>query len=60
MKIIISGKNIEITEALREKVIKKFNKLEKFFNPGTEVHVTMAVQKNRHIMEVTIPFHVLF
>ena len=57
MKFIITGKNFEVTEALREKAIKKFSKLEKFFNPGTEVHVTMSVQKTRHIMEVTIQFH---
>ncbi|MCX8129204.1 MAG: ribosome-associated translation inhibitor RaiA [Clostridia bacterium] len=57
MKFIVSGKNIEVTEALKEKVISKMGKLEKFFNPGTEVHVTMSVQKNRQILEVTIPFN---
>ena len=57
MKFIVSGKNIEVTEALRERVIKKMGKLEKFFHPGTEIHVTMGVQKNRQIIEVTIPFN---
>lgn len=57
MKFIVSGKNIEVTEALKEKVIKKMGKLDKFFNPGTEVHVTMSVQKDRQIIEVTIPFN---
>jgi putative sigma-54 modulation protein len=54
MKFIISGKNVEVTEALKEKVTKKLGKLEKFFSPQTEAHVTMSVQKNRHILEVTI------
>ena len=57
MRFIVSGKNIEVTEALREKVTKKMGRLEKFFNPGTEVHVTMSVEKTRHIIEVTIPFN---
>lgn len=57
MKFIVSGRNIEVTEALREKVVKKMSRLEKFFNPGTEVHVTMGVQKNRQIIEVTIHFN---
>ncbi|MCX7841926.1 MAG: ribosome-associated translation inhibitor RaiA [Clostridia bacterium] len=57
MKFIVSGKNLEVTDALKEKAVKKLSKLEKFFNPGTEVHVTMSVEKNRHIIEVTIPFN---
>ncbi len=54
MNFIISGKNLEVTEALKERVNKKLGKLEKFFSPQTEAHVTMNVQKNRHILEVTI------
>lgn len=57
MKIIFSGKNIEITDALREKATKKLGKLDKFFDADTEAHVTMSVQKNRHIFEVTILFN---
>jgi putative sigma-54 modulation protein len=56
MKFIVSGKNIEISDALRNKVLKKLGKLKRFFNPDTEVHVTMAVEKDRHILEVTVPF----
>ena len=55
MKFIISGKNFEVSDALKERVIKKLGKLDKFFSPQTEAHVTMSVQKNRHILEVTIP-----
>ncbi len=57
MKFIVSGKNIEVTEALKEKIVKKMGKLEKFFNPDTELHATMSVEKNRHIIEVTIAFN---
>ena len=54
MKFIISGKNIEITRTLKDRVIKKISKLEKFFDPGSEAQITMGVEKNRHILDVTI------
>lgn len=57
MKIIITGKNIEITDALRDRVTKKIGKLDKFFDRDTEAHVTLSVQKMRQIVEVTIPFN---
>ncbi|MCR4435210.1 MAG: ribosome-associated translation inhibitor RaiA [Clostridiales bacterium] len=57
MRFKVSGKNMDITEALQEKVKKKLGKIEKFFNEDTEAQVTMSVQKNRQIVEVTIPFN---
>jgi putative sigma-54 modulation protein len=57
MKFIVIGKNIEVTEALKEKVIKKMSKLDKFFSPGTEIHITLSIEKTRQNVEVTIPFH---
>ena len=55
MKFIISGRNIDVTEGLRSAVEDKIGKLEKYFNPDTEVHVTMSVEKDRQKIEVTIP-----
>ena len=46
---------MEITPALREAVEGKIGKLDKFFNPDTEVHVTLSVEKGRQKIEVTIP-----
>ncbi len=57
MRIKVSGKNIVVTKALRERVEKKLSKFEKFFNPDTEANATLTVEKNRHIIEVTIPFN---
>lgn len=54
MKYIVKGKNIEITEALRERAIKKLNKIGKFFKDDAVCHVTFSVEKSRHILEVTI------
>lgn len=56
MKITVTGKNIEVTDALRDTVIRKISKLDKYFNPDVETQVTLSVQKNHHIIEVTIPF----
>ena len=55
MKFTIVGRNMEITPALREAVEGKIGKLDKFFNPNTEVHVTLSVEKGRQKIEVTIP-----
>lgn len=54
MNFIVSGRNIDVTEALKSKVVKKLSKLDKFFKPETEVHVTLSVQKNLQTVEVTI------
>ena len=55
MKFIILGKNIEVTEGLKSAVEDKIGKLEKYFTPETEVHVTLSVEKDRQKIEVTIP-----
>ncbi len=55
MKYIISGKNIDVTDGLRSAVYEKLDRLEKYFNEDTEVHVTFSVEKDRQNMEVTIP-----
>lgn len=55
MNFIITGKNIEVTQGLKDAVQDKIGKLEKYFNPDTEVVVTLSVEKDRHKIEVTIP-----
>ena len=55
MKFTILGKNINVTEGLRAAVEDKIGKLEKYFTPETEVHVTLSVEKDRQKIEVTIP-----
>lgn len=57
MKIKVSGKNIEVTDALREAVENKLSKMDKFFMPDVMASATLSVQKNKKIIEVTIPFN---
>ncbi|OQB24787.1 MAG: Ribosome-associated factor Y [Firmicutes bacterium ADurb.Bin182] len=56
MRISISGKNIEVSDYLRDLVKKKVSKLDRYFPKDTEAQVTMAVERSRHIVEVTIPY----
>lgn len=56
MRITINGKNIEVSDYLRDLVTKKVAKLDKYFPEDTEAHVLLAVERNRHIVEVTIPY----
>ena len=55
MRFIISGKNIDVTEGLKTAVYEKIGKLERYFTPETEIHVTLSVEKDRQKIEVTIP-----
>ena len=55
MKFIIIGRNIDVTEGLKSAVQEKLGKLERYFTPETEIHVTLSVEKDRQKIEVTIP-----
>lgn len=55
MKFTIVGKNIDVTQGMRTAVEDKIGKLERYFTPETEVHVTLSVEKDRQKIEVTIP-----
>ena len=55
MKFVISGKNIDVTEGLKNAVEDKLGKLERYFTSDTEIIVTLSVEKERQKIEVTIP-----
>ena len=57
MKVTVIAKNIQLTPALKNMVEKKISKLDKYFEPSIEAKATLSVQKNRQIVEVTIPFN---
>ncbi|WHH57526.1 ribosome-associated translation inhibitor RaiA [Petroclostridium sp. X23] len=56
MKFIITGRKIDVTDGLRDRINKKLGKLDKFFDEDTEVHVTLEVEKDRQMVEVTVPY----
>lgn len=55
MKIVVRGKNFEVTNALKEWVEKKVGKVEKYFDNIEEAQVKLVVDGERHRAEVTIP-----
>ena len=57
MKMKIIGRKTEVTDALEERVTKKIGKLSKFFPEDTVANVTLKVEKNRQIVEVTIYYN---
>lgn len=57
MNFTIVGKNVTLTEGLKTAVEKKLGKLDKYFDPDTEIRATLGVQKTNQIVEVTIPFN---
>ena len=54
MKIIISGKKLELTEGIKTAIEDKLGKLERYLNPETEVKVTVSAKKATQKIEVTI------
>jgi len=62
MKIIVSGRNIELTPAIKDHVTDQFRKLFEHFDFLQEVHVFLSVEKNpsiraNHLAEATVHIH---
>lgn len=55
MRYTVTGKNIEVTEAMKDVAVQKISKLGKFFTPETSANITMSVEKKVHKIEVTVP-----
>lgn len=51
----VVGRNIEVTDALRDTIDKKLSKLDKYFHKEMDATVTLIVEKNRQIVEVMVP-----
>lgn len=54
MQINIDGHHVEITAALRQHVLEKFERLQRHSDRITSSHVTLVVEKNRHKAEAQI------
>ncbi len=57
MKLDIRGKNIEVTDALKDYATKRLSKLEKYFDDVKEAQVALSVDSEGHKVEVTIPIN---
>jgi putative sigma-54 modulation protein len=54
MQINLSGHHVDITEALRENVNTKMEKLTRHFDHINNVHVVLTVEKLNQIAEATV------
>jgi putative sigma-54 modulation protein len=54
MQLGISGHHIEVTDALREYVATKFEKIKRHFDKVIDVHVILSVEKLEQKAEATI------
>ena len=54
MNLILSGKQLELTDGIRNAIEEKLGGIEQYFHPETQVKVTVSATKSRHAIEVTV------
>ena len=55
MKYNYTGRNIDLSDSLKEYIEKKLSRIGKYFTEEVDVYVTLSVQKSIQKIEVTIP-----
>jgi putative sigma-54 modulation protein len=54
MRVTITGRHFDLTDALKARIEEKLAKLERFSLRIPEAHVTLAVEKYRHKAEIVL------
>ncbi|MFQ5881298.1 MAG: ribosome hibernation-promoting factor, HPF/YfiA family [Candidatus Methylomirabilales bacterium] len=54
MQILLTGRNLEVTEALRRYAEEKVGRLQKYLDRITSAHIVLSLEKYRQIAEVTL------
>jgi putative sigma-54 modulation protein len=54
MQIIVSGRQLEVTDSLRSYTSEKIGRVQKHFDHLSTTNVVLHVEKNRHMAEATI------
>lgn len=55
MNVIVKGRNIDVTPALKEYVEKKITKVTRQFKAVGDISAVLKVEKGNHIVEITVP-----
>ncbi len=55
MEVVVRGRDINLTAALKNHATQKVRKLDKFLSGAGQAQVRLTVERGRHIAEVTIP-----
>jgi putative sigma-54 modulation protein len=54
MRVHITGRQVEVTPALRKFAEDKLKKVEKLLGGAVEAHVVLAIEKHRHLAEIQV------
>ncbi|MDH7570305.1 MAG: ribosome-associated translation inhibitor RaiA [Armatimonadota bacterium] len=54
MRVTVRGKNMEVTEDLKSYAEKKLRKLEKYFDHIHDVQIVQSIERQWHVVEVTL------
>jgi len=57
MRFVFTGKNMNVTEDIKERTTKKLGRLEKFLPDNAEAFVSFSENKHLTTVEVSIPMH---
>jgi len=57
MRVHLNARNYDVSARLKSIIEKKLSKLNKFFDDDVDAYVTLLVERQEHIMEITIPFN---
>lgn len=55
MEVVVRGRDIDLTADLKNHVTRKVQKLDRFLSGAGQAQVRLAVERGKHIAEVTIP-----
>lgn len=56
MNIKITGKNIDVTDAMRDYIEKRLERLEKFEGKNTDINVVCSIEREEQIAEIQISY----
>lgn len=55
MRYTIYGRNMHVTDNVKDLLKKKISKFDRYFNEDTDVYVTLSTEKHNQVVEITIP-----
>jgi len=57
MRFEFTGKNMTVTEGIKERTIKKLSRLEKLLPSNTDIYIAFSENKHLTTVEISIPLH---
>lgn len=54
MHLVVKGKNVDVTDALRAHAEKRITKITRYFDRIISTDITLSTERNWHIVEVTV------